>query len=126
MLPMDFCHTYPISERRDRALYLLEQMSIDDLADKLPSAISGGEQQRAAIARALANDPPILLADEPTGNLDSHTAEVIFQLFSRLVDEGKTVLMVTHDREMARQVSRTLTVADGQIVADGNNERRLG
>ena len=124
MLPMDFCHTYPVSERRDRAIHLLDQMSMADLADKLPSSISGGEQQRAAIARALANDPPILLADEPTGNLDSHTAEVIFQLFSRLVDEGKTVLMVTHDRELARQVSRILTVADGRIVVDGNNDRR--
>ncbi len=124
MLPMDFCHTYPVGERRDRALFLLDQMSIANLADKLPSAISGGEQQRAAIARALANDPPILLADEPTGNLDSQTADVIFQLFRRLVEEGKTVLMVTHNRELARQVSRTLTVADGRIVGDGRNDGR--
>lgn len=124
MLPMDFCNTYPVGERRERAMHLLDQMSIADLADKLPSAVSGGEQQRAAIARALANDPPILLADEPTGNLDSQTAEVIFKLFRRLVDEGKTVLMVTHDRELARQVSRTLTVADGRIVGDGQNNRR--
>lgn len=123
MLPMDFCNTYPISERRERALHLLDQMGMVDQADKLPSAISGGQQQRAAIARSLANDPPILLADEPTGNLDTQTADVIFQLFSQLVEEGKTVLMVTHDRELARQVSRTLIVSDGRIVRDGRNRR---
>jgi len=119
MLPMDFCNTYPVSQRRDRALYLLEQMEMADQADKLPSAVSGGQQQRVAIARSLANDPPILLADEPTGNLDSETSEVIFQLFSSLITEGKTVLMVTHDEDLARRVDHTLVVSDGRIVNDG-------
>jgi putative ABC transport system ATP-binding protein len=85
-------------------------------AYKLPSEVSGGQQQRVAIARALANDPPLLVADEPTGNLDSRTAEAVFQLFARMVDDGKTILMVTHDDEMAHQVRRTITLTDGQIV----------
>jgi putative ABC transport system ATP-binding protein len=97
-------------------MYLLDLVEIADHANKLPSAISGGEQQRAAIARALANDPPIIAADEPTGNLDSKTAEAVFQLFEKLVGEGKTILMVTHDRDLARRVSRTVTLADGAIV----------
>jgi putative ABC transport system ATP-binding protein len=84
----------------------------------LPTAISGGQQQRAAIARALANDPPIIVADEPTGNLDSKTADAVFTLFTRLVDEGKTILMVTHDDELAHRVTRTVTIADGAIVDD--------
>ncbi len=116
MLPMDFCNMYTIRERQERAMHLLEQMDIADHAHKLPSAVSGGEQQRAAIARALANDPPILAADEPTGNLDSKTAEAVFQLFERLVGAGKTILVVTHDRDLARRVTRTLTLADGEIV----------
>jgi putative ABC transport system ATP-binding protein len=116
MLPMDFCNMYLTRERQERAMYLLEQVDIAEQAHKLPSAISGGEQQRAAIARALANDPPIIAADEPTGNLDSKTAGAIFQLFEKLVGEGKTIVMVTHDRELARQVTRTVTLADGQIV----------
>jgi putative ABC transport system ATP-binding protein len=116
MLPMDFCNVYTMRERQERAMHLLEQMDIADHAHKLPSAVSGGEQQRAAIARALANDPPILAADEPTGNLDSRTAEAVFQLFERLVGAGKTILVVTHDRDLARRVTRTLTLADGEIV----------
>jgi putative ABC transport system ATP-binding protein len=116
MLPMDFCNMYPMRERPERAMCLLEQVDIADHAHKLPSAVSGGEQQRAAIARALANDPPIIAADEPTGNLDSKTAEAVFQLFRRLVDEGKTILMVTHDRDLVRRVTRTVTLADGEIV----------
>jgi putative ABC transport system ATP-binding protein len=119
MLPMDFCNTYPVRERRERAEHLLEQIDVADQADKLPSALSGGQQQRVAIARSLANDPQILLADEPTGNLDSVTAEVIFQLFSSLINEGKTVLMVTHDEDLASRVKRTLIVSDGRIVKDG-------
>lgn len=118
MLPMDFCNTYPVRERRERAMQWLEHLEVSDQADKLPSAISGGQQQRVAIARSLANDPPIVLADEPTGNLDSATAEVIFQMFSRLVNEGKTVFMVTHDEDMASRVNRTLTVSDGRILND--------
>jgi len=107
MLPMDFCHLYSMRERRERAMHLLEQMDVADHAHKLPSAISGGQQQRVAIARALANDPPILAADEPTGNLDSKTAESVFRLFEGLVAQGKTILMVTHDRDLAKRATRT-------------------
>nr|MDA8219045.1 ATP-binding cassette domain-containing protein [Dehalococcoidales bacterium] len=102
--------------RRERAIYLLEQMEMPEQANKLPSALSGGQQQRVAIARALANDPPILAADEPTGNLDSKTAASMFELFERLVDEGKTIVMVTHDRDMTQRVTRTVHLADGEIV----------
>jgi putative ABC transport system ATP-binding protein len=116
MLPMDFCGMYSMGEREERAMHLLEQMEMADQAHKLPTAISGGQQQRAAIARALANDPPILVADEPTGNLDTRTAQSVFGLFERLVDEGKTVLVVTHDRDLARRVTRTVELADGEIV----------
>ncbi len=116
MLPMDFCNVYAAGERRKKALALLDRVGLSDHADKLPSAISGGQQQRVAIARALANDPPIILADEPTGNLDSRTAESILTLFEALVDEGKTIVMVTHDTSQARRVSRTLLLVDGEIV----------
>ena len=116
MLPMDFCRTYPIPQRRERAMSLLEQVGLADVAHKLPSSVSGGQQQLAAIARALANDPPILAADEPTGNLDSATAEIIFQLFNQLVDQGKTILMVTHDPDKARRVTRVVTIVDGEIL----------
>ncbi len=116
MLPMDFCNMYAPRERRARAMQLLEQVEMTEQADKLPSAVSGGQQQRVAIARALANDPPILIADEPTGNLDSKTANAVFQLFENLVQQGKTVLMVTHDSDLAKRVSRAIIVADGEIV----------
>jgi putative ABC transport system ATP-binding protein len=123
MLPMDFCHMYAMRERQERAMHLLELVDIADHAHKLPSAISGGEQQRAAIARALANDPPIIAADEPTGNLDSKTADSVFELFEALVDEGKTILVVTHDRDLARRVTRIVTLADGEIVDELVKER---
>jgi len=116
MLPMDFAGMYSAKERAERAMYLLEQVEMAKHAGKLPSAVSGGQQQRAAIARALANDPPILVADEPTGNLDSRTADSIFRLFERLVADSKTILMVTHDRDLAKQVTRTVVLADGQII----------
>jgi ABC-type lipoprotein export system ATPase subunit len=116
MLPMDFCNMYRPSERHARAMHLLEQVEMADQAHKLPSAISGGQQQRVAIARALANDPPILIADEPTGNLDSKTSAAVFQLFERLVGEGKTIVMVTHDNDLARRASRSVIVSDGEIV----------
>src|SRR6185369_4426527 len=116
MLPMDFCDMYAPRERRDRAMHLLSLVEMDTQAHKLPSAVSGGQQQRVAIARALANDPPILVADEPTGNLDSKTANAVFALFERLVADGKTVLMVTHDSDLAKRVSRAVIVADGEIV----------
>lgn len=117
MLPMDFCHMYGNAKaRQERALHLLELVGIADHAHKLPAELSGGQQQRVAIARSLANDPPILVADEPTGNLDSKTASAIFNLFQNLVQNGKTIVMVTHDNELASQVTRTVTIADGQIV----------
>ncbi len=116
MLPMDFCNLYKPRERRERALALLTQMEMDGQADKLPSALSGGQQQRVAIARALSNDPPILVADEPTGNLDSATAKSVFKLFYSLVDQGKTIVMVTHDSDLARRVSRVVRLLDGEIV----------
>lgn len=118
MLPMDFCHLYSRRERHERAIHLLEQVEMTPHMHKLPTAISGGQQQRVAIARALATDPPIIVADEPTGNLDSRTADAVFALFTRLVDEGKTILMVTHDDDLANRVTRTVTIADGAIVED--------
>jgi len=116
MLPMDFCNMYQPRERKERAMDLLRLVEMEDHANKLPTAISGGQQQRVAIARALANDPPILIADEPTGNLDSRTAESVFALFASLVDQGKTIVMVTHDSALAKRVSRTLLIADGEVV----------
>jgi putative ABC transport system ATP-binding protein len=116
MLPMDLAQMYEPEERYERAMHRLEQVGVADQAEKFPSAVSGGHQQRAAIARALANDPAIVVADEPTGNLDSKTADAIFRLFESLVAEGKTILMVTHDRELANRVPRTFTLADGLIV----------
>jgi putative ABC transport system ATP-binding protein len=121
ILPMDFCNMYSGRERRERALHLLEQVEMADHAHKLPSEVSGGQQQRVAIARALSNDPPILAADEPTGNLDSQTAEAVFKLFEELVARGKTILMVTHDADLAGRVTRTITLADGRIVGEGHH-----
>jgi putative ABC transport system ATP-binding protein len=118
MLPMDFCNTYPSRERRSRALLLLEQLGIAEQADKLPADLSGGQQQRAAIARALANDPPILVADEPTGNLDSKTSHEVMQFFAALAKAGKTVVMVTHERDLSHYFSRTITLADGVVVSE--------
>jgi energy-coupling factor transporter ATP-binding protein EcfA2 len=118
MLPMDLCHTYKPSEWRTRALELLSLVELREHADKLPSEVSGGQQQRVAIARALANDPPLLVADEPTGNLDSVTAEAVFQLFERLVERGKTILVVTHDVDLAKRVNRTLIIADGEVIEE--------
>ena len=118
MLPMDFCATPPFTERRDRAMELLRLMEIEAQAKKLPAKLSGGEQQRVAIARALATDPPILAADEPTGNLDSKTANAVFTLFERLASLGKTILVVTHDPDLASRASRQLHIADGLIVRD--------
>jgi putative ABC transport system ATP-binding protein len=115
MLPMDFCNVYRMREREKRAMHLLEQVGLAEHATKLPSAISGGEQQRVAIARALANDPPIVAADEPTGNLDSVTSEAIVNLFEELVENGKTILMVTHDMDLAERATRTVMLVDGQI-----------
>ncbi len=118
ILPMDFAGLYTPKERRERALDLLELVGLADQADKLPAMVSGGQQQRAAIARALATDPPLLVGDEPTGNLDSRTAGEIFDLFSQLVDQGKTMLMVTHDKELAQRVPRRLEIVNGRITRD--------
>ena len=118
MLPIDFARTIPVGERRDRAQYLLEQVGISDQAEKLPATLSGGQQQRAAIARALANDPPLLLADEPTGNLDSTTAAAVLELFAELNAEGRTIVVVTHERDIRSIVGREVTLVDGRIVAD--------
>jgi putative ABC transport system ATP-binding protein len=116
MLPMDFCHTYPMRQREKRALELLKMVELAEHAYKLPTALSGGQQQRVAIARALANDPPIVIADEPTGNLDSKTADSVFELFRCLVAQGKTIIIVTHDSGLAKRTDRTALIADGEIV----------
>jgi putative ABC transport system ATP-binding protein len=121
MLPMDFCNVYKRRQRKKVAMNLLEQVGIPDQADKLPNALSGGQQQRAAIARALANDPPVVVADEPTGNLDTQTAAEMFALFDRLVDEGKTLLVVTHDRDLSQQMRRVIHLVDGRIHRDLEN-----
>jgi len=118
MLPMDFCNVHQKEERSSIALDLLDQVELADQAYKLPAALSGGQQQRAAIARSLANDPPLIVADEPTGNLDSKTADQVFAMFERQVAAGKTMVMVTHDSDLASRVSRTLHVVDGQIIDD--------
>jgi putative ABC transport system ATP-binding protein len=118
LLPMDFVNLYNERERQARAMHLLELVDMTDQADKLPTAISGGQQQRVAIARALATDPPLIVADEPTGNLDSRTADAVFQLFEKLVGDGKTIVMVTHDDDLAQRARRIVTIADGQIVGD--------
>jgi ABC-type lipoprotein export system ATPase subunit len=116
MLPMDFARRYSVWEQRKRAFNLLEQVDIADHAKKQPSALSGGQQQRLAIARAMANDPAILVADEPTGSLDSATAAAVMGIFEGLVQEGRTVLMVTHDKDIAKRGSRTATLVDGEIA----------
>ena len=116
MLPMDFCNVYQPRERKEKAMQILDMVEMADHAGKLPSAISGGQQQRVAIARSLANNPPVIVADEPTGNLDSHTAESVFGLFEKLVQQGKTIVMVTHDNSLARRVTRTVLLADGELV----------
>ena len=115
-LPMDLCGNFHPKRSRERALELLRLMEIEEHAGKLPALISGGQQQRVAIARALANDPAILIADEPTGSLDSVTADHIFELFKHLVeDQGKTIVMVTHDQSLAPKFSRTLRIVDGEL-----------
>lgn len=115
-MAMDLTDSFPLRERKQRALQLLEQVGIAEHALKPPSKISGGQQQRVAIARALASDPPILVADEPTGNLDTKTRDGILEIFSTLAENGKTILVVTHDKEIAARASRTVHLKDGEIV----------
>jgi putative ABC transport system ATP-binding protein len=116
MLPMDFARRYSVRDQRQRAMQLLEQVDIADHAKKYPTALSGGQQQRLAIARAMANDPSILVGDEPTGSLDSATATAVIDLFAELVQHGRTILLVTHDKDVAKRGSRIITLADGQII----------
>jgi putative ABC transport system ATP-binding protein len=125
LMPMDFLRKIPASERKERAEMLLDRVGILSHANKFPSALSGGEQQRVAIARALSNDPDIILADEPTGNLDSKTTEDIFDLLESLTMEGKNVIMVTHNEELAARCKRVIRIMDGLVVEDAyvNNGR---
>ena len=123
ILPMDFCNQFPRNKRAARTLELLDRVGIADHAHKLPAALSGGQQQRAAIARALANDPPLLVADEPTGNLDSANADHIMELFTDLSREGKTIITVSHERDISRYVDRIITLKDGEI--DGSTQVAL-
>ena len=122
MLPMDFARRYSLRDQRQRAVKLLEQVDIAEHSKKLPTALSGGQQQRLAIARAMANDPAILVADEPTGSLDSTTAAAIIDIFVDLVRQGRTILLVTHDKDVAKRGSRVITLADGEIVGSEISE----
>jgi ABC-type lipoprotein export system ATPase subunit len=116
MLPMDLCDILPRTERPKRAMELLDQMGLADVASKMPAEVSGGQQQSAAIARALANDPPLVIADEPTGNLDSRAADRVFAKFENLARQGKTILVVTHDPDLAKRAFRTMLLVDGEAV----------
>ncbi|MGC9357010.1 MAG: ATP-binding cassette domain-containing protein [Anaerolineae bacterium] len=116
LLPMDIADVYAPAEREERAMALLDMVGLADHAHKMPGAVSGGQQQSAAIARALANDPPIIAADEPTGNLDTRAAESVYDLFEDLVEQGKTIIMVTHDPTLAERTNRTLLLADGEVI----------
>jgi putative ABC transport system ATP-binding protein len=116
MLPMEFTKLIPAAEHRPRALELLDRVDIRDQADKLPASLSGGQQQRAAIARALANNPPILLADEPTGNLDEATRMSVLELFAKLNAEGRTIIVVTHERDISSYANRQVTLLDGRVA----------
>jgi putative ABC transport system ATP-binding protein len=115
VLPMDFSKTVPLRERRRRAVALLDRVGVERHADKLPATLSGGEQQRVAIARALANEPPLVLADEPTGNLDSVTAAAILDLFRDMANRGITVVIATHEADIARVIDRKIEISDGKI-----------
>ena len=115
LMPMDFCGLYQGRASVERAMQLLRQVEMEEHAHKLPAHISGGQSQRAAIARALANDPAIIVADEPTGRLDSITAETIFKVFVQLANQGKTIVMVTHDQSLSRRMSRVVRIVDGEL-----------
>lgn len=125
LLPMEFAKRGSRKKRRTRAMELLESVGLSERMNHFPDHVSGGEKQRTAVARSLANDPPVILADEPTGNLDSENAIQIFSLFEQLADEGKTVIIVTHDQELAEKTDRTLQVKDGRISSTLARERGL-
>jgi ABC-type lipoprotein export system ATPase subunit len=116
LLAMDYGRRHPMGERPDRAMALLELVGMAEHAHRVPHSMSGGQQQCVAIARALANDPILLTADEPTGNLDSRSSDMVMQLFENLASSGTTILMVTHDRDLAARTHRTIHLADGMIV----------
>ncbi len=116
MLPMDFGNVYTRAQRPARAVELLDMVGLADQAQQMPASLSGGQQQSAAIARALANDPPLIVADEPTGNLDSRAADRVFQVFEELAQQGKTIVMVTHDSGLAQRTGRTVLLADGEVI----------
>ncbi|PKN98376.1 MAG: ABC transporter ATP-binding protein [Chloroflexi bacterium HGW-Chloroflexi-4] len=122
MLPMDLCGNYSPSQSREKAYELLRMVELEDHAKKLPKFISGGQQQRVSIARALANDPPIIIADEPTGSLDSITADHVFGVFETLKNQGRTILMVTHDKSLSPRFTRTLVIQDGELAHDSQTE----
>ncbi len=131
MLPMDLCGDYSRHQSAERGMDLLRLVELEEHAIKKPTQISGGQQQRLAIARALANDPELLVADEPTGSLDSATADHILQAFDQLVHQGKTIVMVTHDRSLAPLFSRQLQLSDGELTLrfhehGGNGHRGSG
>jgi ABC-type lipoprotein export system ATPase subunit len=116
ILPMDYCNVYTPGERPARAMELLERVGLADQAGKLPASVSSGQQQAAAIARAMATNPPIIVADEPTGNLDSRSADAVISLFDSMVEQGKTIIIVTHDPTITRRTARTLIISDGEII----------
>lgn len=117
MMPMDFAGVHRPRDRRDKAMALLDRFDVLDQAEKTPDLLSGGQQQRVSIARALANDPVLLIGDEPTGNLDYMSAAVVFETFYELQEQGHTVIIVTHDRDVVRDVPTVLTLSDGLIEA---------
>ena len=118
MMPMDFSRSFPARDRRPRALSLLERVGVSQQADKLPTTLSGGEQQRVAIARALANEPSVVLADEPTGNLDSKTAQSVLDLFREMATAGTTVVIATHEAQIARVIDRRVEISDGAVISE--------
>ena len=123
IFPMECCRVWKPRERPERAMHLLDQVGLADQAHKLPNTLSGGQQQRAAIARALANDPALVMGDEPTGNLDSKSADKVFYLFEELVKQGKTFMMVTHDLGLASRIPRVVEVLDGDLFDNGNGHQ---
>jgi len=124
-LPMDLCNRWPRNERKERSMQLLMLVGLQDFADQRPDEVSGGQQQSAAIARALSNDPPLIIADEPTGNLDSNTARRTFEIFTNLVAGGKTIIMVTHDQSLAEQTGRIIHILDGRLLTDASKGNSL-